>query len=63
MGNASAWEAAAGSAKMLLLNVAVGGAFPDAVAGFRTPTNATVGGLGASMEVDYVAVWKTGGRA
>lgn len=59
LGNASAWEAVAGSKKMLLLNVAVGGGFPDAVANMTTPTNATAGGLGASMEVDYVAAYKT----
>ncbi|WP_240617206.1 glycoside hydrolase family 16 protein [Nocardioides speluncae] len=43
----------------ILLNVAVGGAFPDGVAGFRTPTPATV--PGHPMVVDYVAVWTKGG--
>ncbi|GBQ01639.1 1,3-beta-glucanase [Streptomyces spongiicola] len=42
----------------ILLNVAVGGAFPDALAG-RTPTAATV--PGHPMLVDYVAVWTRGG--
>ncbi|PHH91477.1 hypothetical protein CDD83_316 [Cordyceps sp. RAO-2017] len=56
--NASAWNALVENKKMLLLNVAVGGGFPDGVAGFKTPTNATAGGDGASMEVDYVAVWE-----
>ncbi|MER7000277.1 glycoside hydrolase family 16 protein [Streptomyces sp. NPDC000410] len=42
----------------ILLNVAVGGAFPDALAG-RTPTAATV--PGRPMLVDYVAVWTRGG--
>ncbi|MFD4142553.1 glycoside hydrolase family 16 protein [Streptomyces sp. NPDC058572] len=42
----------------ILLNVAIGGAFPDALAG-RTPTPATV--PGHSMLVDYVAVWTRGG--
>ncbi|UNI19827.1 hypothetical protein JDV02_005977 [Purpureocillium takamizusanense] len=55
--NDTAWEALAGGKKMLLLNVAVGGGFPDAVAGIKTPTNETVGGQGASMEVDYVAAY------
>ncbi|KAK7432003.1 hypothetical protein QQZ08_001293 [Neonectria magnoliae] len=53
----AAWQALAGNKKMLLLNVAVGGTFPDAVAGVKTPTNATIGGEGASMEVDYVAAY------
>lgn len=43
----------------LLLNLPIGGAFPDAVAGFTTPTSATV--PGCSMLVDYVAVWTSGG--
>ncbi len=38
----------------LLLNVAMGGAFPNGVAGFATPTAATV--PGKPMVVDYVAV-------
>ncbi|MDI9885132.1 glycoside hydrolase family 16 protein [Streptomyces sp. HNM0645] len=42
----------------ILLNVAIGGAFPDALAG-RTPTAATV--PGHPMLVDYVAVWTRGG--
>ncbi|PWI65489.1 hypothetical protein PCL_07090 [Purpureocillium lilacinum] len=55
--NDTAWEALAGGKKMLLLNVAVGGGFADAVAGTKTPTNETMGGEGASMEVDYVAAY------
>ncbi|NUT49909.1 MAG: carbohydrate-binding protein [Saccharothrix sp.] len=46
------------SGYFLLLNLAIGGAFPDAIAGFTTPTSATVPGY--SMLVDYVAVWTTG---
>ncbi|MFE3327445.1 glycoside hydrolase family 16 protein [Streptomyces sp. NPDC059176] len=42
----------------ILLNVAVGGAFPDALGG-KTPTAATV--PGRPMLVDYVAVWTRGG--
>ncbi|ETK33668.1 glycoside hydrolase family 16 protein [Microbispora sp. ATCC PTA-5024] len=41
----------------LLLNVAMGGAFPNALAG-STPTSATVSGR--PMLVDYVAVWQSG---
>ncbi|SDQ92115.1 glycoside hydrolase family 16 protein [Thermostaphylospora chromogena] len=43
----------------LLLNVAMGGGFPNGVAGFDTPTSATV--PGRSMLVDYVAVWHSDG--
>jgi hypothetical protein len=39
----------------IILNVAIGGGFPDGVAGFPTPTGATV--PGHPMLVDYVAVW------
>jgi beta-glucanase (GH16 family) len=45
----------------LLLNVAMGGAFPNGVAGFATPTAATVSGR--PMLVDHVAVWTRGGPA
>jgi hypothetical protein len=41
----------------ILLNVAIGGAFPNALAG-STPTAATVSGR--PMVVDYVAVWQSG---
>jgi len=43
----------------LLLNVAMGGAFPNGVAGFATPVPETV--PGRPMVVDYVAVWQSGG--
>jgi beta-glucanase (GH16 family) len=42
----------------ILLNVAMGGAFPDGVAGRVTPVAATV--PGRPMLVDYVAVWQSG---
>ncbi|XVQ87735.1 glycoside hydrolase family 16 protein [Microbispora siamensis] len=42
----------------ILLNVAIGGGFPNGVAGFSTPTSATVSGR--PMVVDYVAVWQSG---
>jgi hypothetical protein len=41
----------------ILLNVAMGGAFPNALAG-STPTASTVSGV--PMRVDYVAVWTKG---
>ncbi|WP_433324216.1 glycoside hydrolase family 16 protein [Spirillospora sp. CA-294931] len=40
----------------LLLNVAMGGAFPDGVAGHATPTAETVSGR--PLTADYVAVWQ-----
>ena len=43
----------------ILLNVAIGGSFPNGVAGTGTPTAATVSGV--PMVVDYVAVWTRGG--
>ena len=43
----------------ILLNVAMGGAFPNGVAGAATPTGATVSGR--PMLVDYVAVYTRGG--
>ncbi|QGN47076.1 carbohydrate-binding protein [Micromonospora sp. WMMC415] len=43
----------------LLLNVAMGGGFPNGVAGFTTPTASTV--PGRPMVVDYVAVYSRGG--
>lgn len=43
----------------IILNVAIGGGFPDGVAGFATPTGATV--PGHPMLVDYVAVRYRGG--
>jgi hypothetical protein len=46
------------SGYFLLLNVAMGGGFPNGVAGFGTPTGDTVSGR--PMVVDYVAVWQSG---
>jgi hypothetical protein len=43
----------------ILLNVAMGGAFPNGVAGVGTPTASTASGV--PMRVDYVAVWTRGG--
>jgi hypothetical protein len=42
----------------ILLNVAMGGGFPNGVSGMGTPTAATV--PGHPMLVDYVAVWSRG---
>jgi beta-glucanase (GH16 family) len=43
----------------VILNVAIGGGFPDGVAGFQTPTAATV--PGRPLVVDYVTVRYQGG--
>jgi beta-glucanase (GH16 family) len=51
------WSDITRSAKMILLNVAVGGALPDGVAGVLTPETETDDGEGASMEIDHVAVF------
>ncbi|MFI6540593.1 glycoside hydrolase family 16 protein [Nonomuraea sp. NPDC050547] len=57
--DAATWNNMTGHAGyFILLNVAMGGAFPDGVAGFSTPTAATVSGR--PMVVDYVAVWQSG---
>ncbi|KAK0753740.1 concanavalin A-like lectin/glucanase domain-containing protein [Schizothecium vesticola] len=56
------WTAVTRNPKFLILNVAVGGDFPDNVENpsrVKTPTSATRGGEGASMEVRYVAVFST----
>jgi hypothetical protein len=57
--DATTWSNMTGHAGyFLLLNVAMGGGFPNGVAGQSTPTAATVSGR--SMVVDYVAVWQSG---
>jgi beta-glucanase (GH16 family) len=56
--DAGTWNSMTGhQGYFLLLNVAMGGAFPNALAG-QTPTAATVSGR--PMLVDYVAVWQSG---
>lgn len=55
--NATAWEnMTSHEGYFILLNVAMGGAFPDKNAGFTTPTEATE--PGHPMLVDYVAVYQ-----
>ncbi|MFB4313796.1 glycoside hydrolase family 16 protein [Actinomadura sp. 21ATH] len=57
--DAATWEDMTGhGGYFLLLNVAMGGAFPDGEAGHATPGPATV--PGRPMIVDYVAVWRSG---
>lgn len=56
---ADTWNQMTAHGYFIILNVAMGGAFPDGVAGFATPTSATT--PGRPMLVDYVAVWSRGG--
>lgn len=56
--DATSWSNMTGHGYFLLLNLAIGGAFPNALAG-STPTAATVPGV--PLTVDYVAVWTKGG--
>ena len=59
LGSEDVWDMVARCSHFILLDVAVGGAFPDAIAQTSTPTPATVGGPGAAMEVKWVAVFST----
>ncbi|EGP84896.1 unnamed protein product [Zymoseptoria tritici ST99CH_3D7] len=54
---ATTWKNTIQKGFYVILNVAIGGSFPNAVAGRGTPNSSTVGGR--AMEVDYVAVWST----
>ena len=53
--DADTWDAATGHSHFILLNVAMGGAFPNAAAAGTTPTSATKSGV--PMLVDYVSVY------
>lgn len=55
----NAWSKLVDYKKFLLLNVAVGGGFANAKAGFQTPTAKTVGGLEAAMDVDYIGIFES----
>ncbi|MET7641644.1 glycoside hydrolase family 16 protein [Streptomyces sp. NPDC005438] len=57
---ADTWKDATDHGHFLLLNLAMGGAFPDKEAGFATPTEATK--PGASLLVDHVSVSRSGGE-
>ncbi|CAM6100028.1 unnamed protein product [Calypogeia fissa] len=59
VGDEQAWMELAHEPHFILLNVAVGGSFPNGIAGMPTPTNATIGGKNVGMEVDYVGVWNS----
>ncbi|OLN96252.1 Beta-glucanase 1 [Colletotrichum chlorophyti] len=51
------WKQTVQKPHFVLLNMAVGGAFPDAVAGQKTPLSTTLSG--GILEVQYVAVYHT----
>lgn len=51
------WEAAVDHGFFVILNVAMGGAFPDAICGCTSPGADTSSGAG--MSVDYVAAYQT----
>ncbi|KAM3417604.1 hypothetical protein BST61_g5840 [Cercospora zeina] len=51
------WDQTVNQGFFLIINVAMGGAFPDAIAGSKTPTANTVSGR--EMAIDYVVVWST----
>jgi len=56
---ADTWNQMTTHGYFVILNVAMGGAFPNGVSGISTPTAETVSGR--PMVVDYVAVWTRGG--
>ena len=52
------WNAATHDGHFVILNVAMGGAYPNALTGYTTPTAATVSGR--EMRIDYVGEsWST----
>ncbi len=53
------WEAAVDHGFFLILDLAIGGAYPNGVCGCTSPTSST--SSGASMSVGYVAVYDTSG--
>jgi len=52
------WQAAVDHGFFMILNVAIGGAYPNRICNCTTPTSATSSGAG--MSVAYVAVYETG---
>jgi hypothetical protein len=55
----AAWQAAVDHGFFLILDVAMGGGFPDGVCGCTAPASST--SSGAAMSVGYVAVYQTSG--
>jgi hypothetical protein len=56
---ASAWQQAIDHGFFIIWDLAIGGNYPDGICNCTTPTSATTSG--ASMSVDYVAVYEQGG--
>ena len=54
MWGAAAWKAAVDHGFFLILDVAIGGGFPNALRGCTTPTTSTTSG--AAMGIQYVTV-------
>jgi hypothetical protein len=57
----STWQAAVDHGFFLILDLAIGGAYPNAICGCSSPTSAT--SSGAAMSVGYVAVYETTGSS
>jgi hypothetical protein len=51
------WAQTVHNPHFILLNLAIGGSFPNKVAGKNTPTSATVSG--GKYQIDYVAVYNS----
>ncbi len=58
---ATAWRKAVDHGFFILLDLAIGGSYPDVICRCTTPTSATRSG--ASMKVGYVAVYEKGGNS
>jgi hypothetical protein len=57
----STWEAAVDNGFFLILDVAMGGAYPNAICDCSSPSSSTTSG--AAMSVGYVAVYETSGSS
>ena len=57
----TAWQDAIDHGFFIIFDLAMGGNYPDGVYGSTTPTSATTSG--ASMSVNYVAVYEEGGNS
>ena len=57
----TAWQEAIDHGFFIIFDLAMGGNYPDGIYGSTTPTSATTSG--ASMSVNYVAVYEQGGNS
>ncbi|EPS43648.1 hypothetical protein H072_2419 [Dactylellina haptotyla CBS 200.50] len=60
VGDKDTWGNLTHTPVFILLDVAIGGALPNALSPTWTPNDNTVGGLPSAMIVDYVAVYNSG---